>query len=238
MGAGGIVNRVLKPMGVELHRAGAFSGPGAFHRPPPFNQFRIERLLYLRRVLDRAADVDGTVVECGIGRGWSFLSFAFLLHSEGARRKLWGFDSFEGFPEPSGEDESPRQSVAGDVFIGGGVQALVDMMIGAGLDAEFVRTQLTVVAGFFEESLVKYRGGPIAVLHLDVDLYASYKTCLEQLYDQVAPSGVVMFDEYLGTLEHVAFPGAQKAIDEFLGSRVSLLQRDAQTGKYFLVKPA
>lgn len=57
-----------------------------------------------------------------------------------------------------------------------------------------------------------YDGGAIALLHLDVDLYESYKTALDWLWPFVSPGGIVTFDEYRSE----AFPGATRAIDEFL----------------------
>ena len=52
---------------------------------------------------------------------------------------------------------------------------------------------------------------------IDADLYQSYIDVLSALYDQVVVGGVIAFDEYAG--EEVAFPGARKAVDTFLGRR-------------------
>ena len=60
--------------------------------------------------------------------------------------------------------------------------------------------------------------GGIALLHLDCDLYNSYKLCLERCWDYVNTGGVILFDEYhQNSLEK--FPGSKLAIDEFLISR-------------------
>lgn len=45
-----------------------------------------------------------------------------------------------------------------------------------------------------------------------------------------------MFDEYMGTGEHLNFPGAQRAIDEYLGDRKSWIARDRISGKFYMVK--
>ena len=40
----------------------------------------------------------------------------------------------------------------------------------------------------------------------------------------------------MGTIEHLHFPGARQAIDEFLGMDRALIERDELTGKYFFIK--
>jgi len=72
---------------------------------------------------------------------------------------------------------------------------------------------------------------------LDCDLYQSYKTCLETLFPLVQTNGIIAFDEYVNTMQLASFPGAQKAIDEYLGERLSLILSDKETGQYYLVKP-
>ena len=76
-----------------------------------------------------------------------------------------------------------------------------------------MNTEVEVVKGYFEETIpTSYGSEPIAMLHLDCDLYNSYKVCLEGLYDKVAPGGLILFDEYQKTKN---WPGASKAIDNF-----------------------
>lgn len=113
------------------------------------------------------------------------------------------------------------------------------MLLSAGFSYEWLRSNITLIKGFFEDSLSKYRGEKIALLHIDVDLYGSYKTVLETLYDQVQAGGIIAVDEYVDTFDVAKFPGAQKAIDEFLNSRniASSFRRDASTGKYYFIKP-
>ncbi|HJW08688.1 MAG TPA: TylF/MycF/NovP-related O-methyltransferase, partial [Holophagaceae bacterium] len=69
--------------------------------------------------------------------------------------------------------------------------------------------------GWFQDTLPLDAGkiGPIALLRLDGDWYASTKVCLEHLYDHVVSSGIVIIDDY-GTYE-----GCRKAVDEFIAAR-------------------
>ncbi|MBI3087359.1 MAG: class I SAM-dependent methyltransferase [Candidatus Omnitrophica bacterium] len=221
------ITRTAKALGFEIRRAPA---PG-----PRLTYTHASRLLYFKRLFDLVSDVEGDVVECGVGRGNSLALLAFLVKEEAHKRHLWAFDSFEGFPEPSSEDASVRHPKKGQ-WGRTGVRLVEQILLDSGLDLAFVRSHVTLVKGFFEDSLPKYAGGPIALLHLDVDLYDSYRTALTRLYPHVAVGGVVLFDEYMGTVEHLHFPGAQKAIAEYFGSRLSQIRQDRQTGKYYLIK--
>ena len=72
------------------------------------------------------------------------------------------------------------------------------------------------------------------LLHLDCDLYQSYKDSLEFLYPKVVRNGIIAFDEYVN--EEWAFPGAVKAINEFFGENVKKIQKCSLTGKSYLIK--
>ncbi len=171
-------------------------------------------------------------------QGKNIVLLDLLCYDEGRQRHIWGFDSFEGFPEPTQEDASPRQAQKGEWDVAS-MQKIHEMLVSAGLSYHWICSTITLVKGFFEESLPKYMGKQIALLHIDADLYQSYKTALETLYDKVAKGGVIALDEYMGTFDHYNFPGAKKAVDEFLagrGIKVDIV-RDEASGKYYFVKP-
>ncbi len=190
------------------------------------------RLLYFERMLRAVSDVEGDVVECGVGWGRSLLDLSILVRLEERGRQVWGFDSFEGFPEPSPEDRSSRNVQKGEWKTE--IESVIEMMKSSGLDGEFVDYRITLVKGFFDRSLAKYTGERIALLHVDVDLYQSYRDVLTAMYPKVASGGVVLFDEYLNTMDTEKFPGAHAAITEFFGSREPIL-RD-RSGRYYVRK--
>jgi len=214
-----------------------FLNAAAEARIPPFPTFtvvEVGRLLYFKRLLDLVGDVEGDVVECGVGWGRSLLYLALLCREEERGRQIWGFDSFEGFPEPSDEDTSPRNPQKGEYRTDiNGVYALLGQ---AQFDAVYMRSKITLVKGFFDESLRKYAGEGIALLHIDADLYQSYCDVLNILYDKVRPGGVIAFDEYMDGMTNVNFPGAKRAIDEFFADKPFNLKRDKHYGKYYVTK--
>jgi hypothetical protein len=103
----------------------------------------------------------------------------------------------------------------------------------ARVSPDFVRDRVRLVRGFFDRTLSGF-DGRIALLHLDCDLYESYITCLNALYDKVTPGGLILFDEY----EDQTFPGAKVAIDEFFKDKPEKVVRYEryQYVKYRVVK--
>lgn len=175
-----IIKKVLRVFGLEIKR---------IQESGPMMTFpNMERFLYFKRLFDRVIDIDGDIVECGIGKGDSLLMLAFLAKEEMRGRKVWGFDSFEGFPVPSKEDNSIRKPKKGE-WGETRIYAVQKLFFNSGLDKHFVQSQITLVQGFFDESLPKCRCSSISFLHIDVDLYASYLTVLKYLYPKVARGG-------------------------------------------------
>ena len=82
------------------------------HAAINFNYRYAARFLYFKRCFDMISKLEGDIVECGVCLGRSLMMFAFLIKDccEGERH-LYGYDSFEGFPEPSfyDRDASPEQ---------------------------------------------------------------------------------------------------------------------------------
>lgn len=201
----------------------------------PLNKDNISTALYFKRMFDKIPLIEGDIVECGVGRTMTFQILAFMCEQERKGRILWGFDSFQGFPQPTKEDTSPRNPQKGEWKLLK-LSQVDDVLLETGIDSSFVANQIKLVGGFFEETLPVYRNkiSQIALLHLDVDLYGSYKSCLENLFPLIVPGGVVMFDEYINA--EGRFPGARKAIDEYFKGTNYKIQKDEYYDRYFLIK--
>jgi Macrocin-O-methyltransferase (TylF) len=195
----------------------------------PFTECGNARLRNLYEAVRQvvAAGILGDIVECGTARGGSGAMMGLTLQSLGADRKLWLFDTFEGLPEPSGDD--PDRELA-ELYTGGfrggydEVQSLFERLQ--------ISSNTEMVKGLFQDTLTTADIESIAVLHLDGDWYDSVLVCLEHFYDRVSPGGVIQIDDY-GHWE-----GARKAVDEFLARRSIHveLKRIDYTGRSF-VKP-
>ena len=126
-----------------------------------------------------ASAVDGYVLEFGVFQGVSINHMAQMTPD----KDVWGFDSFEGLPEPW------HRSKAGDTYETGhfALEGLPE-----------VRDNVHLVKGFFDATLEPWLAaheGPVRLLHIDADLYSSCRYVLDQLNDRILPGTVIVFDE-------------------------------------------
>ena len=190
----------------------------------------LHRYLYFKDMVDQVKDIPGDVVECGVSIGHGALLFTLLGEYVGTERAYYGFDSFEGFPDPSEIDESTP--IKGKGFWASPPESVMRVLRDGRVQEEVIRKRIHVVKGWFNETLPEYEG-QIALLHLDCDLYDSYKVALETLYDKVEPGGIIMFDEY----DDARWPGARKAIDNFFATKSEKPGSHSKCSwKYFIVK--
>lgn len=212
-----------------------------FHQ---LNLTNIRNVIYWFKYFEKISKVPGDIVECGIGRGRSLLIIAaintLLKKEEGGERTIFAYDSFEGFPEPTKEDESYRKPAKGDwsQSPSGKYNYTEDfiklVLTEAGIS--FIHNNITLKKGFFCDTLKNHPSNPIALLHIDGDLYQSYKDTLENLFSKVAQGGIIIFDDfYENDKENERWPGARKAVEEYLGNKINKLNVNDR-GTYYLIK--
>lgn len=190
----------------------------------------LDRYLYFKDMVEQVRGVEGDIVECGVSIGHGALLFTLFSDYIGVPRSYYGFDSFEGFPDPVEKDETTP--IKGTGFWANPPETVLKVLRDGRLSEETIRDRIRLVKGWFDHTLPRYEGN-IALLHLDCDLYESYKLALNVLYDKVRTGGVIMFDEYGDT----RWPGATKAIDEFFHERRETVQPHPKcTWKFHVVK--
>ena len=92
--------------------------------------------------------------------------------------------------------------------------------------------------GYFENTFNKeYENiNKISLLHLDCDLYSSTKISLETWFNKVEKNGIIVFDEYKSEIDLNDFPGASKAIDNFLREDKKDIMICPITKKFYFIK--
>jgi len=162
----------------------------------------------------RTMGLPGDIVECGVFKGASlsrWIKFRALLENPFSRQII-GFDTFSHFPEATfDEDRAIRDKFveeAGDESISVAEMYRVLSELGLQQNIDLVEGDLLATLPQYIDSNPQLR---ISLLHIDVDLYEPTKIVLELLFPRVVKGGIVILDDY------GAFPGANKAIEEYFG---------------------
>ncbi len=124
----------------------------------------------------RHARVDGLYMEFGVRSGGTINHLARL----NPKRTIHGFDSFDGLPEPW-----TGYTIDAGAFRGEGIPAVED--------------NVELHVGWFDDTLpgfVDSHDGPLALAHIDSDIYSSCKTVLDNLAPRVVPGTILVFNEY------------------------------------------
>jgi len=191
----------------------------------------------------KVKDLPGDIVECGVYKGASLLTFARFLETfcAGDRtRKVLGFDHFRGLADRSEKD---------------GLNTRVGNTAEGWNAADFRDTLFALVDAFNQDSFVPQRprvelidgdvcktagayaaehpGMRISLLHLDMDLYAPTLAALEAFWPRLLTGGVVLFDEYAIR----EWPGESEAVETYFKGAVPRIEKfswASAPGGYFV----
>ena len=168
-------------------------------------------------------NVPGDVVEFGCYKADTSVLYQKLLESMGhggafqpenqaaqaSQKTLWLYDSFEGLPAKTREDNS----AAGDAFQAGELlvtkREVIEKFKKMGLRLPKIKK------AFFDDLDIIYDiPEKISYAFLDGDLYQSIKTSLRLVTDKMSQGGVIIVHDY----NNPELPGSARAVDEWLKS--------------------
>ena len=78
------------------------------------NSDNMQTLLSLENLLKKVSNVEGDIIEFGVGRGRSLIVISYLLSQLNIKKKMYAFDSFQGFGSIHKKDKSSRNPKKGD----------------------------------------------------------------------------------------------------------------------------
>ena len=149
----------------------------------------------------------GDFVELGCYKGDTSLLLADILKD--TEKQLYIYDSFEGLPEKSAEDDS----AAGENFRGGELYVTKREV-----KERFLRANLPVPVikkAWFNELTDEDLPEKIAFAFLDGDFYESIKDSLKLVENKIVEGGVIIVHDY----NNPALPGVAKAVDEWTNDK-------------------
>lgn len=189
----------------------------------------VTRFITLYELFQKVIATKGSVVECGVFRGFGLMTWAHLsavLEPANLTRRIYGFDTFEGFPSVSDKDLNASQNpvtggLRSDSFEE--LQRLVsvydqDRFLGHIDKVRLIKGDVTKTIPDF---IRKQSHLVVSLLFLDMDLYEPTKVALETFLPRMPRGAVLAFDQ----LDNPIWPGETLAALETVGLGKLKLQR-------------
>ncbi len=130
--------------------------------------------------------LQGVVAEFGMFKGGTTMLISRFIEEIGASWKVFGFDTFGGFPpRRSPLDMYNHQDC---VFTDEGV-----------VRAVFKGRNVEVIAGDVVETASRLKGENLVLSFVDTDNYTSARAILEVIADRTQVGGAIIFDHWVGT---------------------------------------
>lgn len=198
--------------------------------PKYIRRQNLTRFLALYEIYKRILPVKGSIVECGVFRGFGTLTWAKLsaiLEPVNLTRRIYGFDSFAGFPSLSAVD---RAGIASGVKEGDLFADSHDEIIRLSAINDSTRflghiPKVQLIKGDATQTIPKFSDETphllISLLFLDFDLYEPTKAALTHFLPRMPRGAVIAFDE----LDNPLWPGETKAMLEVCGASSLKIQR-------------
>jgi O-methyltransferase len=167
------------------------------------DQIELDELLVILGTIEKIIDaqVAGDIVEFGCYVGTTSLFISRLLIAKNSDKKLYVYDSFDGLPEKTKEDESPL----GIDFKRGELRSTKAQFIEnyrkAGLPLPVICKK------WFHQVEDTDMPSRISLAFLDGDYYCSIRASLALCKPRMSPGGVIIIDDY----SNPALPGASRA---------------------------
>lgn len=187
----------------------------------------------LLALLPEAMMLEGELAECGVYRGGTLVPTGWYLKQSGTQKVAYGFDSFQGF-DASVDSEIALGGRSSHTKRRGGFSDTSLEYVAAKIKRFGLQSHVRLVKGYLQQSLPQYAHLRFCFVHLDVDIYESYRLALEFFYPRMTPGAVILLDEY----NDPPWPGCNKAVDEFLADkpeRLESVERDNHV-KYLIRK--
>ena len=176
----------------------------------PFSMIGIDAFYNIFKSVEYIARnrIEGDFVECGVFLGGAVMAMAnFLAFFEGEQRRIFLFDTFDGFP-PNAKD---LDIYGNDVKFHRreNFRGVVEQNL---TNCGYTLDKFKIIQGPVEDTLFVETNLPdcISYLRLDTDYYESTNVEFQVLYPRLALGGLCTIDDY-GTIQ-----GAKQATDEYL----------------------
>jgi len=181
----------------------------------------LTRFLARYEIFKQILDIKGSVVECGVFRGFGIMTWANLsaiLEPVNFMRRIYGFDTFTGFTSLNEKDRGEFNNISQGGLCSNSYDELDELIqvydknryLGHMKKVELIKGDATkTIPEFIENN----KHIVVSLLFLDFDLYEPTKVALKSFVSRIPKGGIVAFDE----IDHPLWPGETLAFLETLG---------------------
>lgn len=181
----------------------------------------LKRFLAMYEIFKLVLPVKGSVIECGVFKGFGVMSWAKLstmLEPENLTRRIYAFDTFAGFPNVSNKDENTIIKHKHGGLYADSYEELLELITEYDRDRFLGHIdKVHLVKGDVVETIPKFISEHphllVSLLFLDMDLFEPTKAALEHFLPRMPKGAVVAFDE----LDNPMWPGETLALFESIG---------------------
>lgn len=189
----------------------------------------LKRFLALYEIFKHVLCVKGSIVECGVFRGFGVMSWAKLsamLEPENFTRRVYGFDTFDGFTGLSDKDRNAVANPEPNELAANSLDELQKLIVEYDKDRFLGHLQkVRLIRGDAAESIPRFiRENPhviVSLLFLDFDLFEPTRVAIETFVPRMPKGAIIAFDE----LDNPMWPGETLALLESVGIRRLRLER-------------
>ncbi len=191
----------------------------------------LTRLLARYELFRQILNVKGSIVECGVYRGFGLMAwanFSAILEPTNLTRRIYGFDTFKGFPAVSPKDRG-RQGAAevGDLKADA-YEELLDLIRVYDQNRFLGHIgKVELIKGDAREAIPAFVSrNPhlvVSLLFLDFDLFEPTKVAVEHFMPRMPKGSVIAIDE----LDNPLWPGETLGLLETVRINALRLQRFA-----------
>lgn len=181
----------------------------------------VTRFVTLYELFKLAQPVKGSVIECGVFRGFGLMTWAHLsavLEPANLTRRIYGFDSFQGFPTVSEKDANTTKAPMPGQLKADSFEELSKLIEIYDQDRFLGHVdKVHLVKGDVVETVPRFvQEHPhlvVSLLFLDVDLYEPTKAALKHFVPRMPKGSILAFDQ----LDNPIWPGEARALADTLG---------------------
>lgn len=190
----------------------------------------LTRFLALYEIFKRVENVKGSIIECGVNHGFGIMSwakFSAILEPVNLTRRIYGFDTFEGFPSLAGQDIAAGSAHVKTGDLASDSQEELNELISAYDSTRFLGhvSKVKLIKGDATQTIPAFiEENPhllISLLFMDFDLYEPTKVALEHFLPRMPKGAVLAFDE----LDNPQWPGETLAMLEAHAKRPLRIER-------------